>query len=113
MLELFILECGKLGKKLSHQQFVLDFEIGLWKALRQLFPNVLSRGSCFYLAQNWWRQIQQLQLTNIYRDKESVAGMWLRNCFALPAVCIENVYQALEELKKLGPAEVSQFFLFI
>ena len=113
MLELLIIECEKHGKKLSLQQFDLGFEIGMWKALRQLFPNVLIRGCRFHLAQNWWWKIQQLQLPNIYRDKENVAGMWLWYCFALPAVCIDNVHQALDELKMITQAEVSKLLIYI
>ena len=48
--ELLINECSKRGRQLNMEQVVLDFEIGMWKALRSFFPNVSIRGYRFHLA---------------------------------------------------------------
>lgn len=46
------------------KRFVLDFESGLWQALRSVFvsTNVCIRGCNFHWAQAVWRKVQELGL---------------------------------------------------
>lgn len=46
------------------KQFVVDFERGVWQALRSVFTstNVHIRGCCFHWAQAIWRKVQELGL---------------------------------------------------
>jgi hypothetical protein len=43
---------------------VVDFEIAIHNAIKNIWPTVQIHGCNFNLYQNWYRKIQQLGLTN-------------------------------------------------
>jgi hypothetical protein len=43
---------------LNIQKLHLDFEIGAYEAVKEIFPNVIIETCRFHLAQVWWRKVR-------------------------------------------------------
>ncbi|XP_060857637.1 uncharacterized protein LOC132935179 [Metopolophium dirhodum] len=63
---------------------VVDFEIAIHNAIKNIWPTVQIHGCNFHLCQNWYRKIQQLGLTNDYNNGKSEIGKFLVHTFGLP-----------------------------
>jgi len=48
------------------QAVVADFELAVWKAVRQVLPGVTQRGCAFHFGQAVWRNIQAVGLQTAY-----------------------------------------------
>lgn len=75
----------------------VDFEMAIHIALRNVLPKTKINGCRFHLHQAWYRKIQSLGLTQIYRDKNSEESRWLVHTFGLTY---------------LKPSEVEDSFIF-
>lgn len=75
----------------------VDFEIAIHIALRNVLPKTKINGCRFHLHQAWFRKIQSLGLTQIYKDKNCEESKWLVHTFGLTY---------------LKPSEVEDCFIF-
>ena len=55
------------------------------------FSNCAISCCRFHLGQAWWRKIQNLGLTELFRDRSSEEGSWLGSFFGLPYVDAASV----------------------
>nr|CAI5851702.1 unnamed protein product [Callosobruchus analis] len=76
---------------------ICDFEIAIHNALKVVFPKTKLNGCRFYLHQAWYRKIQSLGLTQMYKDKNCEESKWLTHTFGLTY---------------LDPSEVEDCFIF-
>ena len=72
-----------MPRRLRVQAVVVDFELAVWKAVRQVLPRVTQRGCAFHFGQAVWRNIQAVGLQTAYTSDESV-GRICRQTMALP-----------------------------
>lgn len=87
-------KCLSLGYTFYPVEVVADFEKAIHSAVTEMWPNSSLKGCRFHLAQSWWRKIQNVGLTAVYKDKESDIGKWLRLMFGLAFVPSEEVIDA-------------------
>nr|CAI5823795.1 unnamed protein product [Callosobruchus analis] len=66
-------------------------------ALKVVFPKIKLNGCRFHLHQAWYRKIQSLGLTQMYKDKNCEESKWLTHTFGLTY---------------LDPSEVEDCFIF-
>ena len=72
--------------------FYLDFEIGMLKAIEEVFPQAERRGSLFNFSQCLWRKIQKLGLQSHYKDSQ--VKTLTRSIMALPLVPLNRIDDA-------------------
>ncbi|XP_015374554.1 PREDICTED: uncharacterized protein LOC107169341 [Diuraphis noxia] len=92
--------------KLAPVQVFIDFEIAIHMAVESMWPISKIRGCRFHLAQNWWRKIQNLGLSAIYKDtsSENETSNFLKLFFALPILSpIEVIDCFTDELMAIRP----------
>ena len=53
----------------------------------------------FHLAQSWMRKFKKSKILHLYRNKNSVFGLWLKALFSLPTVSSEKLSQFYFEHK--------------
>jgi len=62
------------------------------------------KGCRFHLGQSWWKKIQSLVLTNVYRDQKSEHSTFLRVFFGLPFLSPNDVDQCfVEDIMAIQP----------
>uniref|UniRef100_A0A6P7FTH5 Uncharacterized protein LOC114330857 n=1 Tax=Diabrotica virgifera virgifera TaxID=50390 RepID=A0A6P7FTH5_DIAVI len=66
----------KCNKKLALRTVFADFEEAIQQSVTEVWTNVSLKGCRFHLGQSWWRKIQALGLTSLYKDKESDVGKY-------------------------------------
>ena len=52
--------------------FMIDFKTAIWQALGRLFPDAVIKGCVFHLSQAVWRKVQNLGLSNAYKERKRV-----------------------------------------
>ena len=67
-----MLKMLKQESGICFENVMLDFEQGMFSALKQVYPGLQLRGCRFHLAQNWWRTIQRYGLAPAYKKKKTV-----------------------------------------
>ena len=72
-------------------KIMIDFEKAVMNSIKTNFPNCAISCCRFHLGQAWWRKIQNLGLTELFRDRSSEEGSWLRSFFGLPCVDAASV----------------------
>ena len=72
-------------------KIMIDFEKTVMNSKKTNFPNCAISCCHFHLGQVWWRKIQNLGLTELFRDRSSEEGSWLRSFFWLPCVDAASV----------------------
>lgn len=56
------------------QHVTVDFEKGLWSALRTVLPEVQIRGCVFHWTQAVWRKVQELGLQVAHTEEQGTYG---------------------------------------
>ncbi|XP_052787549.1 uncharacterized protein LOC128241241 [Mya arenaria] len=78
--------------------FVMDFEAGLWQALRSVFPGTQLKGCAFHWCQAVLRHVQHLGLKATYERREG-AHQLIRKLLALPFLPGQHIERAFIKLK--------------
>ncbi|XP_050517033.1 uncharacterized protein LOC126891793 [Diabrotica virgifera virgifera] len=98
------LQVEKCNKKLALRTVFADFEEAIQQSVTEVWTNVSLKGCRFHLGQSWWRKIQALGLTSLYKDKESDVGKYLTYCFGMPFLNPEDVGDCfVEALSSIQP----------
>ena len=112
MLKMLRDECIKLRCDSNVQSFMLDFEMSMIIAVRNVFPDANIRCCGFHLGQNFIKKIGQLGLICDYKKSSSDIGKWLRKCFGISAIDESHVAEMFTEFEKLAPKD-DRLFKFI
>jgi len=86
--------------------FVVDFETGLWKAIRHVFPEAIIKGCVFHFAHVLYRHIKTIGLKTANEANGDVHSL-LRKTFALPLLPTEDIPEAFKKLKKKSATEMT------
>ena len=88
-----------LTSEFQVKEMVLDFELSLWKAIAECFPDVKMRGCVFHWTQCVWRKIQGVGLQGHYMQDVGVHRVCkqLLGLPFLPAQHIRTVFEKLQE----------------
>ena len=84
----------------SIYNFIMDFEKAVHQAILNVFGNDVTIHCCFYhLKQSTWRKIQNLGLTNSYKDDENIR-LLCGQLDALAFLPINKVKEIMDYLKQ-------------
>jgi hypothetical protein len=61
----------------SPSLILTDFEKAAMNAVSTIFPDARLHGCRFHLGQSWWRRIQELGLSEVYKEKGAPIADWL------------------------------------
>ncbi|XP_061178328.1 uncharacterized protein LOC133186965 [Saccostrea echinata] len=89
------------------QTFVVDFEKGAWKAIREEFPNTLIKGCAFHFGQAVWRKVQELGLRTTY-TKRGAEYRYIRSLMALPFLPSADIQPAFDRLSARATSQELQ-----
>ncbi|CAF3627904.1 unnamed protein product [Rotaria sp. Silwood1] len=102
-------EAKRLQMNFLPDQITTDFEKALVKPLQKQFPNARHIGCFYHYTQAIYRKIQNLGLSNIYKDDVNVRNM-CRRLMALPLLPLNEVEFAFEELTEQRPDVLMPLF---
>ena len=85
------------GRLSQVEQVMVDYEIGLWQALRNVMPNVIIKGCSFHWGQAVWNKCQKLGLQEPHGSNENVKK-FIRKILALKYLPHEHIIPAFEIL---------------
>ena len=87
----------KLAPNMKVEEIVSDFERGLWKAVRRVFPDVSMRGCAFHFTQSVFKRIKRLGLSGSYKRNKAVHRLCrkLMTLHLLPYQKIPRVFKQL------------------
>jgi len=100
-------------------QVFIDFEIAIHMTVESVWPTSKIRGCRFYLAQSWWRKIQNLGLSAIYKDTNSKneTGNFLKLFFGLPFLrpieVIDCFTDELMKIRSTGDERIEEFMDYV
>ncbi|KAE9523019.1 hypothetical protein AGLY_016650 [Aphis glycines] len=96
--------CSTIDLTFLPNRIFIDFEIGIHNAAKHVWPLIEIKGCRFHLGQSWWKKIQSLGLTNVYRDQKSEQSKFLRVFFGLPFLSPNDVDQCfVEDIMAIQP----------
>ncbi|GFS11051.1 hypothetical protein ElyMa_006662400 [Elysia marginata] len=75
----------------------MDFETAAHQGLKDVFSDATIKGCHFYLSQAWWRKIQSLGLSRVFKDKETIEARCLKYIFGIMF---------------LPPHQIEEYFVF-
>jgi len=81
--------------------FISDFEEAIYVALRQVWDDTKIFGCRFHLTQLWYRNIQELGLSNVYQNNKTEESKWLNHTFGLPFIPPNEVSDCFIKSKHL------------
>lgn len=90
MFNLLQTACQRHGLQFLPSAVFIDFESAVISAVSQLFPVARIRGCMFHYSQAIWRKVQNLGLTNRYRDDASFNRV-VRRALALPLLPMHEI----------------------
>ncbi|KAL4152805.1 hypothetical protein QTP88_000638 [Uroleucon formosanum] len=111
--------CSLHGMTLAPVQVFIDFEIAIHMAVESVWPTSQIRGCRFHLAQSWWRKIQNLGLSAIYKDtsSENETGNFLKLFFCLPFLrpieVIDCFTDELMAIRPTGDNRIEEFMDYV
>ncbi|KAL4112342.1 hypothetical protein QTP88_016151 [Uroleucon formosanum] len=111
--------CSLHGMTLAPVQVFIDFEIAIHMAVESVWPTSQIRGCRFHLAQSWWRKIQNLGLSAIYKDtsSENETGNFLKLFFGLPFLrpieVIDCFTDELIAIRSTGDNRIEEFMDYV
>ena len=76
--------------QLKVKEVVLDFEASVWRAIPEVFPDVVMRGCAFHWGQAVWRKVQELGLQTAYSN-DNKTYKFVRQLLSLPYVPHEHI----------------------
>jgi hypothetical protein len=95
----YIADCCTERNVVSSPRIIhIDFEKCLHIAVLSTFPNTSIMCCRFHLGQNFWKKIQSLGLSPMYKDKSSDIGKWLSKFFGLPVLSHDEVENSLQHI---------------
>jgi len=65
-------ECFKLNLCCSPESIFANFELSIHRGSLKVWPTITIIGCRFHLGQAWWRHIQNLGLSNDYRNQTEI-----------------------------------------
>jgi len=74
----------------------IDFESAIHSAVRNVLPTAQIKGCRFHLGQSWWRKIQSLGLTKVFKDYNSEKSQFLKYLFGLPFLHSDEVEECFQ-----------------
>ncbi|XP_077991062.1 uncharacterized protein LOC144445397 [Glandiceps talaboti] len=80
----------RLVPNLRVEKLVMDFEVGLWRAVSSTFPGTSIQGCCFHLTQAVWRKVQQLGLQVPFMENRATHN-FIKQLMALPFHPAEHI----------------------
>ena len=84
----------------------IDFEQAMHNAIMCIFSDCRIDCCRFHLAQNWWRKIQSVGLSNEYKDKTCEIAKWLSQFFGLPFLPPDEIEECFnEEIMPNAPSD--------
>ena len=87
--------CTERNLQLKPSIIHVDFEQAMHNVLKEIASDAQLKCCRFHLAQEWWRKIQSVGLSNEYKNTESQLGKWLK-CFVglqfVDAVEVEDIF---------------------
>ena len=88
----------QLQPQFSPSEWMTDFETAAINAIRVNFPQVNVSGCFFHLQQCMWRKVQNLGLTNAYREDDGHFALCAKSLACLALVPIADVFSAFQQL---------------
>ncbi|XP_068250151.1 uncharacterized protein [Palaemon carinicauda] len=79
-----------LGEQLKVQEVILDFEASVWRAIPDVFPDVVMRGCAFHWGQAVWRKAQEFGLQSAYTS-DTKTYKFVRQLLSLPYVPDDHI----------------------
>ncbi|KAF0738333.1 MULE domain-containing protein, partial [Aphis craccivora] len=64
-------KCKDLGLNLSPTNITVDFERAIINAVSEMWMQTNISGCRFHLTQSWYRKIQEIGLSSVYKDESS------------------------------------------
>lgn len=74
----------------------IDFEFAIHYALRLVLPTAQIEGCRFYVGQSWWRKIQHLSLTKVFKLYNSERSKSFKYIFGLSFLYKEEVEECFQ-----------------
>lgn len=113
-LQHIVSKCASLSIQCSPLEVFIDFESAIHTAVEEVFPGSRIRGCRFHLGQSWWRKIQELGLTRVYRAQPNTPeSYFLKNFFGLPFLKPEDVLDCFtDDFMPIFPAEDEKILQF-
>lgn len=81
------------------EEVIMDFEVAMWNAVRNVYPSVHLHGCTFHWAQAMWRKVQQVGLATSYMERGPVYD-FISQLFALPYLPKRHIRPAFETLQE-------------
>lgn len=96
--------CSNLNLEFSPVEMYSDFEKSILNSASKIWPEIKLSTCRFHLGQCWYRKIQNLGLTNVYKT-DTLDGKWLQYCFGLPFLYPLEVSDCFLDLMSEIPGE--------
>jgi hypothetical protein len=90
-----------------------DFETAVHSSIREVFPDINTKGCLFHFTQSTWRKAQATGLQIPYRDNDDVKNFVRRTAILppIPLASVEHVcFQALEDRDNADITQLTQPF---
>ena len=91
------LELEKRNIQCSMKKMMVDFEIGIQKAILSVF-DVEILGCFFHFSQCLWKKVQSGSMSTLYEQDDKFRD-FIRACISLPMLKLDELQDAIEELK--------------
>nr|XP_034299172.1 uncharacterized protein LOC117680748 [Crassostrea gigas] len=80
---------------------VVDFEAGLWQAIRETMPDLEIHGCAFHWTQAVWRKATEIGLSSAYRHDDGTHDL-IRMVLGLPFLPENHIAPAFRQLRGLA-----------